>query len=113
MENKDFSIYKYYKGEKEDPFYNILKKHISVEKKFYDEYNLPIEEVKKLELSSLFWCMEQTFHIKYTNFTSEDWSSFYRESIDEVKKWNQEKLFDGFLDIYFIRHSDIKKYYFP
>jgi hypothetical protein len=74
-------MYRYYKGEKENPFAKILDEHEIENKAKHPpesmrvEYDLPPEQTKKLSRSLLFWEREEMFEKKYkaNNFSLEYW----------------------------------------
>jgi hypothetical protein len=94
---KDYSIYKYFKGEIENPFSKMLAEH-EIEnpaktppesmKVFYD---LPDDKLEKLQTAAFFWFYESIFARDFENNESSDWYSFFggaRESKSSQKFMN-------------------------
>jgi hypothetical protein len=82
---KDYSFYRYYKGEPENPFDAILeaheidKSHLPPPECMKYEYSLPADTVKKLGLSVMFWNYERHFESEFAKNESSDWFNFFDE----------------------------------
>jgi hypothetical protein len=111
-EEKDYSMYRYYKGEDKNPFALILDKaeikntakNPPASMRF--EYNLPFEDVVKLSFSLRFWEREELFEtmfkkndfsLKTWNYNGEDRSKWLKVLNPVDKKglfelWNSKSL---------------------
>jgi len=86
-ETKDYSMYRYYKGEHKNPFAIILDKaEIENTAKYPPDsmrfdYNLPFEEINKLAWSLRFWEREEMFETQFNknDFSLKTWSHLGRE----------------------------------
>ena len=74
---KDYSMYRYYKGEKENPFDAIVK---AMKEKRFDYDN-------RLNIADVFWFYEKYFEIEFSQKESSDWFSFFGGS--ETKAGNK------------------------
>jgi len=88
---KDYSMYRYYRGEEENPFKIILEKaEIENPAKYPPEsmrfsFNLPFDEVSKLAWSMRFWEREALFE---TDFNKNDFSlKAWCYHKNEKEKW--------------------------
>ena len=82
---KDYSMYRYFKGEKENPFEELLNK-AEIDKfnlpppvcmKY--EYNLSENEVQKLQNSKMFWFYESVFETIFSKETNVYWRNHFNE----------------------------------
>ena len=92
---KDYSIYRYYKGETENPFERLLngaeidKSHLSPPECMKYEYNMPNNEVDRLVNCRYFWEYEKMFDDDFeaNGFSFEYWKERLglANTVDEVK----------------------------
>ncbi|MDR1595294.1 MAG: hypothetical protein LBS43_12560 [Prevotellaceae bacterium] len=97
MEDSDYSMYRFFKGEKENPFEKLLnraeidKSHLPPPECMKYEYNLPINEVNKLQSSKMFWFYESCFERLFEQYESSDWYAFFGKNGDKFMKLLSEK----------------------
>lgn len=119
---KDYSIYKFYKGEKDNPFKKEVDSKVTKEHKFRNEYSIPREEVIELGSSMMFWSIESVFDKRFNDYNYNDWKGMLgpyakglrlKDSTEKPSK-DQKKLFlNCFLDMYFnTRGEDYKEFYY-
>ena len=119
---KDYSIYKFYKGEKDNPFEKELNSKVTKEHKFYNEYSIPREEVIKLNAFMMLWSIESVLENRFNNYNYNSWKLTLgpyakglnlKDSTAKPSK-DQKKLFlNCFLDMYFnTRGEDYKEFYY-
>jgi hypothetical protein len=98
-------MYKYFKGEKGNPFEIILGRAEIENKSKYPpesmkiEYNLPYGKIKKLSWAIIFWEREKMFEEKFNknNFSIECWCEFGIDKNNWKKALNppnKEKMFE-------------------
>ncbi|MDR1343777.1 MAG: hypothetical protein LBJ39_00330 [Tannerellaceae bacterium] len=79
----DYSIYRYYKGEMENPFEKLLngaeidKSHLPLPECVTYEYNLPINEAKRLQNSKMFWLYESVFETLFNRESNAYWRNHF------------------------------------
>jgi len=89
---KDYSMYRYYKGEEENPFSKILnafevdKSHLPPPECMKIEHTMDAEVSKKLGIASHFWYYEKHFELNFSKNESSDWFSYFEESNPIVAK---------------------------
>ena len=82
---KDYSMYRYYKGEKENPFEKLLnqaeidKSHLPPPECMKYEYKLPNNEVDRLRNSKMFWFYESHFEHIFNNESNDYWRNHFNE----------------------------------
>lgn len=85
MTMKNYSMYRYYKGEKENPFEKLLnraeidKPHLPPPECMKYEYNLPSNEANKLQNSKMFWFYESVFETLYSRESNDYWRNHFNE----------------------------------
>jgi hypothetical protein len=94
IQKDSYSLYKYYKGETENPFKKLLGKaeientEKSPPASMRVEYNLNNSEALKLSMAMLFWEREQMFENQFNqnDFSIEYWCPLAAKTRKEWKK---------------------------
>ncbi len=86
---KNYNMYRYYKGEKENPFTELLNK-VEIDKSNLPppecmkyEYNLPEDEVAKLQNARMFWFYESVFETLYNQKSNAYWRNHFNQQVKE------------------------------
>ena len=86
MDKPDYSMYVYYKGEKENPFEILLARNevpnpaLTPPDSMKTTYNLPRSEEIRLALCSKFWYYESVFESIFAKMESSDLHAFFEDS---------------------------------
>ncbi len=73
---KDFSMYRYFRGETENPFEQLQK----------DECNLSENEAKRLQNCKMFWFYESVFETIFNRETNSYWRNNFNVYVQETCK---------------------------
>ncbi|GAB6013194.1 hypothetical protein [Viscerimonas tarda] len=86
---KDYSMYRYFKGEKENPFEKLLNKaeidksNLPPPECMKYEYNLSENEARRLQNSKMFWFYESAFETLFNRETNAYWHNHFNFYVQE------------------------------
>jgi hypothetical protein len=115
---KDYSMYRFYRGETENPYFKELwasevdKSHLPPPECMKYDFTLPAEKVEELSWKSKFWVYESKFEEDFHSYESSDWYLFFgdnrpgdnfkellaEEDYERLTEAKKKPLFDLWLD---------------